>query len=268
MLLRPYLMLLLLTFAAYGAEQDSPSAAVATEPETSASAPQDKGQGLLFADQLLQRDWQDNPASKTIDKEQVLFAEHDGENNLGLAVLLPDWQGASTLWALSLPLTGQGFDTLLILPSANQRTLNPAGEKKDPARDAFRKGLAKRIQSLAEAKQQEGFRLILAQGSAAAWIGDLLTSNQLPAPDALVLLDAHFPDRDANRVLAKELAQSPVPVLDLYQEGATGWLPLAAEARRQESRRSDKDNYRAYALQSQDEIPARLQGWLHHLGWL
>ena len=43
---------------------------------------------------------------------------------------------------------------------------------------------------------------------------------------------------------------------------------LAAEARKSESRRSHKLNYRPYALMELDETPTRIQGWLTHLGWL
>ena len=46
-------------------------------------------------------------------------------------------------------------------------------------------------------------------------------------------------------------------------------LPLlAAEARRSESRRSHKLNYRPYALMELGETPGRIQGWLTHLGWI
>ena len=264
-----FLLLALLTVPAHGAEQDAPPAAAPTEPAAAGNAPQDTNQPPPSADQLLRLDWQSNPASKTIEQEQVLFAEHTSGTYLGLVILLPEWQGTGRLWQLSATLTSQGFDTLLILPRFAQPQLNPAGEKKDAARDTFRQDLAARIKSLSEAKQQEGgFRLILAQGTAAAWASNLIASEQLPPPDALVLLDAYFPEQGANTVLAKDVAQSQAPILDLYEESAAGWPLVAAEARRVESRRSNKLNYRPYALLEQAELPARLQGWLRHLGWL
>ena len=67
---------------------------------------------------------------------------------------------------------------------------------------------------------------------------------------------------------AKEIAQATMPTLDLYQEDGGRWPLLAAEARRSESRRSNKLNYRPYALLELDETPTRIQGWLTHLGWL
>ncbi|MGL6577556.1 DUF3530 family protein [Aeromonas hydrophila] len=113
-----------------------------------------------------------------------------------------------------------------------------------------------------------GFKLILAQGTGAAWATNLIASEQLPAPDALVLLDGFFPDQQSNQIFAKEIAQATMPTLDLYQEDGGRWPLLAAEARRSESRRSHKLNYRPYALLELDETPTRIQGWLTHLGWL
>ena len=62
------------------------------------------------------------PDATQIDKQTVLFAKHDSENYLGLAILLPDWQRSGQLWQLTRQLTRVGFDTLLLLPSP---TLSP-----------------------------------------------------------------------------------------------------------------------------------------------
>lgn len=214
-------------------------------------------------------DWKGQPEATQIDKQTVLFAKHDSDNYVGLAILLPDWQRSGQLWQLTRALSQLGFDTLLLLPSPQQTELDPAAEKKAKESDAFRKQLAERISKLADAKLQEGgFKLILAQGTGAAWTANLIASEQLPAPDALVLLDGFFPDQQSNQILAKEIAQGTIPTLDLYQEDGGRWPLLAAEARQTESRRSHKLNYRPYALMELGETPTRIQGWLNHLGWL
>ncbi|MGN5191699.1 DUF3530 family protein [Aeromonas veronii] len=214
-------------------------------------------------------DWKGLPDATRIDKQTVLFAKHDSENYLGLAILLPDWQRSGQLWQLTRDLGQLGFDTLLLLPSPQQTELDPAAEKKAKNSDAFRKQFAERISKLADAKLQEGgFKLILAQGTGAAWTANLIASEQLPAPDALVLLDGFFPNQQSNQTLAKQVAQAAIPTLDLYQEDGGRWPLLAAEARKSESRRSNKLNYRPYALMELEETPTRIQGWLNHLGWL
>lgn len=70
-----------------------------------------------------------------------------------------------------------------------------------------------------------------------------------------MLLDGFFPNQQSNQTLAKQVAQAAIPTLDLYQEDGGRWPPLAAEARKSESRRSNKLNYRPYALMELEETP-------------
>lgn len=220
-------------------------------------------------DHWQESDWKGLPDSTQIDKQRALFAKHDSDSYLGLAILLPDWQRSGQLWQLTRDLGRLGFDTLLLLPSYQQAELDPAAEKKQKTIDAFRQQFAERIVKLSDAKLQEGgFKLLLAQGTSAAWAANLIASEQLPAPDALVLLDGFFPNQLSNQTLAKQVAQASIPTLDLYQEEGGRWPLLAAEARRSESRRSHKLNYRPYALMALDETPGRIHGWLTHLGWI
>ncbi|MGL5975313.1 MAG: DUF3530 family protein, partial [Aeromonas sobria] len=65
-------------------------------------------------------DWKGLPDATLIDKQTVLFAKHDSENYLGLAILLPDWQRSGQLWQLTRALSQRGFDTRLLLPSPPQ----------------------------------------------------------------------------------------------------------------------------------------------------
>lgn len=220
-------------------------------------------------DHWQESDWKGLPDSTQVDKQRVLFAKHDSDSYLGLAILLPDWQRSGQLWQLTRDLRLLGFDTLLLLPSPQQAELDPAAEKKQKTMDTFRQQFAERIVKLSDAKLQEGgFKLLLAQGTSAAWAANLIASEQLPAPDALVLLDGFFPNQLSNQTLAKQVAQASIPTLDLYQEEGGRWPLLAAEARKSESRRSHKLNYRPYALMALDETPGRIQGWLTHLGWI
>lgn len=184
-------------------------------------------------DHWQESDWKGVPDSTRIDKQRVLFAKHDGDSYLGLAILLPDWQRSGQLWQL----TGIWVDSASIpcCCSSPADRADPASEKKQENIDAFRRQFAERIVKLGDAKLQEGgFKLLLAQGTSAAWAANLITSEQLPAPDALVLLDGFFPNQLSNQTLAKQVAQASIPTLDLYQEdGDAGpyWLPRLARAR-------------------------------------
>ena len=48
-------------------------------------------------DHWQESDWKGVPDSTRIDKQRVLFAKHDGDSYLGLAILLPDWQRSGQL---------------------------------------------------------------------------------------------------------------------------------------------------------------------------
>ena len=214
-------------------------------------------------------DWKGLPDATQIDKQTVLFAKHDSENYLGLAILLPDWQRSGQLWQLTRALGHWALIPCCCCPPPSRPNWTQPPRKKRKTAMTFRKQFAERISKLADAKLQEGgFKLILAQGTGAAWTANLIASEQLPAPDALVLLDGFFPNQQSNQTLAKQVAQAAIPTLDLYQEDGGRWPLLAAEARKSESRRSNKLNYRPYALMELEETPTRIQGWLNHLGWL
>ena len=121
-------------------------------------------------DHWQESDWKGVPDSTRIDKQRVLFAKHDGDSYLGLAILLPDWQRSGQLWQLTRELGRLGFDTLLLLPSPQQTELDPASEKKQETLDAFRQQFAERIVKLSDAKWQEGgFKLLLAQAALVPW---------------------------------------------------------------------------------------------------
>ncbi len=115
-----------------------------------------EGTPLTPLDYWQNSDWQGLPNSTQIDKQTVLFAKHDSDSYVGLAILLPDWQRSGQLWQLTRALGRLGFDTLLLLPSPQQTEFDPAAEKKQQAIDDFRKQFATRISKLGDAKLQEG----------------------------------------------------------------------------------------------------------------
>lgn len=79
-------------------------------------------------------DWKGLPDATRIDKQTVLFAKHDSENYLGLAILLPDWQRSGQLWQLTRALGQLGFDTLLLLPSPSRlNSILPPRKKRKTA---------------------------------------------------------------------------------------------------------------------------------------
>ncbi|MFB0954820.1 MAG: DUF3530 family protein [Aeromonadaceae bacterium] len=187
---------------------------------------------------------------------------------MGLALLLPDWQQVADLLPLSRALNRQGFDTLIMLPNPTQLTLDPNDEKDQLAIQAFKERWQLRLTSLQENSGGEsGYQLMIAAGSSAAWLCNLLSSESIAPPDALVLIDAFYPAADANEILAHDVATAPYPVLDLYREQQVSWLDRAASERRLAVNRNDKLDWRQVAIRTSAEREEQLTGWLRYLGW-
>lgn len=66
---------------------------------------------------------------------------------------------------------------------------------------------------------------MIAAGSSAAWLCNLLSSESIAPPDALVLIDAFYPAADANEILAHDVATAPYPVLiSIASNRSAGWI--------------------------------------------
>lgn len=247
----------------------------ATTSDSSASAAADTpvasgaGDTANDSDQQWQtQDWKDNGDTHLVGQQTVLMHKSNRGFRLGLALLLPEWQQVGELLPLANQLNELGFDTLVMLPSAQQLTLDPGSEQDQLAIQAFKEQWQRRISELLDSKgDQPGYTLLLAAGSSAAWLTNLLAAPSLTAPDGLVLVDAFYPSADANAVLAQQVAGLACPVLDLYRQDQVNWLDQAASARARDVRRQNKLSWRQVALRARDERPAVLAGWINTQGW-
>ena len=238
-----------------------PSALLTAEEPAPADQPDDQ---LYWQTQ----DWQEAGQAKQIGNQVTLLHKSDQGYRLGLALLLPDWQQVADLLPLSRALNRQGFDTLIMLPNPTQLTLDPNDEKDQLAIQAFKERWQLRLTSLQENSGGEsGYQLMIAAGSSAAWLCNLLSSESIAPPDALVLIDAFYPAADANEILAHDVATAPYPVLDLYREQQVSWLDRAASERRLAVNRNDKLDWRQVAIRTSAEREEQLTGWLRYLGW-
>jgi hypothetical protein len=213
------------------------------------------------------QDWQDAGQAKQVGDQVTLLHKSNQGYRLGLALLLPDWQEVAELLPLSRTLNNQGFDTLIMLPSPSQLTYDPYDKKDQDGIQLFREEWQKRLTELQQNSGSDGYQLVVAAGSSAAWYVALLGKQAIADPDALVLVDAYYPDTDANNILAHSLALAAYPVLDLYRKNQVSWLDKAAQTRRLENKRNNKLDCRQIALDQASERGYQLNGWLHYLGW-
>lgn len=215
-------------------------------------------------------DWQEAGEAKQIGKQLALLHKSEQGYRLGLALLLPEWQLVADLLPLSHHLNQLGFDTLIMLPHPKQQELDPNAEHtpEKEAVKAFRDEWQKQLIDLqSNSGDPTGYQLMVASGSSAVWLSNLLVTEAVTPPDALILVDAFYPAPDANEITASELAMTSMPLLDLYQPGRVTWLDRAAKLRRQASKQNNKLNWRQVPLQNREERLSQVAGWLNALGW-
>jgi hypothetical protein len=240
--------------------------ATSTIPTKATSSAETTEQDPEYLTQL--KDWQQHPDARQFGQEWVLLHKSEQSYQSGLAIFLPDWQQTASLLSLSQALSQQGFDCVILLPTPQQQSVNPGDEKQQ---ETIAKQLTQwqsRLASIDENMNTSGgHRLLIAQGSSAVWLGQLLNVDQITKPDAIVLLNAFYPDKQANQLQATQLSSSVIPMLDLYQENQNGWLMQAVQQRKIAAKRATKLNWRQQSMSDLSDSAARIKGWLVTLGW-
>lgn len=239
------------------------SAATATDAPPAADASNQDPQYLSQ-----QQDWQQHPDAHQLGNEWVLLHKSEQSYQIGVAIILPEWQQTASVLPLSKALSQQGFDCVILLPTPQQQTINPSDEKQQEAITEQLELLSSRFAVVDEnVTVPNGHRLLLAQGSGAVWLGQLLTADKINKPDAIVLLNAFYPDKQANQLQATQFSTSTLPVFDLYQTERNNWLTQAAQQRQIAAKRATKLNWRQQTMSDLAESAERIKGWLTTLGW-
>ena len=126
----------------------------------------------------------------------------------------------------------------------------------------------------AQARTYPGFVLVIAQGTSAASLSQLYAENKINAPDALVVISPYWPDRKFNNQLANFLANTPMPVLDIYSQWDNSWSLASTKMRKTAAIRALKMQYRQREIigvglvqQPASYVSKEIYGWLSHMGW-
>jgi hypothetical protein len=125
-------------------------------------------------------------------------------------------------------------------------------------------------------KSQEypGFFLVISKGTSAAWLSKIYTEKLLDTPDAFVAISPFWPDRKHNQRLPYWIANSSMPVLDLYSSWDNGWAQKTIAQRQIAAIKSLKLQYRQRELlgfntsrHQSGYISKEIYGWISHMGW-
>lgn len=125
-----------------------------------------------------------------------------------------------------------------------------------------------------KSEQYPGFFLVIAQGTSAAWLTKLYAEQQLETPDALITLSPYWPEQQWNKRLPEFMAQTDMPVLDIYNQWGNSWARKTIEQRKIAAVKGLKMHYRQREIIGQPfdrqqftYLGKEIYGWLTYMGW-
>lgn len=138
----------------------------------------------------------------------------------------------------------------------------------------YRQLLNLRINSLyQEAENYPGFFIVLTKGCTAASLMRLVAEQQIEPPEAIILISAFCPDPDVNEQLNLDIAQTNIPILELYRKTDSSWVTVAMPRRKKLAYKYFKPHYRQRELFSthhsskkQERLLKEVYGWLTKMG--
>lgn len=168
------------------------------------------------------------------------------------------------------------------LVSSSSTTVQPLDISKSAATGLDEQAFLRHEQELisllqaAIEKSQEypGFLLVISKGTSAACLSKIYAENTLDSPDAFVAISPFWPQRKLNQHLPQWLANTTMPVLDLYSNWDNGWARKTVSQREIASIKSLKLQYRQRELlgfnmhpQHSAYVSKEIYGWITHMGW-
>ena len=210
-------------------------------------------------------------------------------NSKGVVIFLPDWlQSATSSKAINFlrnTLPDHGWTTLSIhppqkptnYPSVSEKNTQRVEENKKSLQE-YKDKLSQIMISVMETMQNyPGIFIMVAEGENAAILIDLYQNNQqaqIPLPSAFILLSAHMLTVEDNTVLAQNLANSELPILDLFLRLDHPETIYNATLRQSFANKQMKVFYRQKQLINsspgyypQQQLLPEINGWLKSIGW-
>lgn len=122
--------------------------------------------------------------------------------------------------------------------------------------------------------QQLGYTVLYAKGQSAAVLVDYLQKDNDTKIDALVLNNAHWPNLEQNQALGQQVANLPMPVLDLVSLSDNKWAKMTAPERANAAKIGLKPLYRQrdiigseLSVNQQSYVAKEVVAWTYFLGW-
>lgn len=216
----------------------------------------------------------------------TLIEPDQSSNHKGVAILLPDWQqGATSPKALNFlrqKFPHQGWTTITIQPFDKPENYPSIAitdalrlEQNKEILDQYQQQLSAMMRTVMDqAKNYPGIFLVVAEGNHGALLADLYQQEKNELPNALILLSAYMLTDQDNQLFAQNVAQSELPVLDLFLKldhplalhNATKRRALAKQEFKTYYRQRQLNNYHT-GYYPRDDLLIAINGWLKSIGW-
>lgn len=216
----------------------------------------------------------------------IVEATSNTQSNKGVAILMPDWQNGLTnpkaMNFLRKSLPNKGWSVISVqslnkpykYPSS-ALTLKDRQEQNKAALMPYTNELKSLlVKVMDKAKNYPGIILTISEGSQATILMDLYKNNSTLAPTAVVSLSGGILSTVENENFAKNIAQSPLPFLDLLLKNDSSKVIQNASLRKKYSVKEMKHSYRQKTLQNihsgyypEYTLLSEIIGWLKTIGW-
>lgn len=199
----------------------------------------------------------------------IATPEHISPLPSGTAPPSPDATNDGTAEAAK-PASGGNKSDVVETP-ANRYEPGYPKEKQQQLVDEYASRMQERINAAQTMSEiYPGASVLLAQGQSAHWLLELLKTEKITPPDALVLLDARPMHGQTQQQLAELIGSTPLPILDLNQ-AKVNIKHQEEMALRQKLRKKNRlSHYRQHELFGRGQDPRLVKlvkGWFSSRGW-
>lgn len=261
---------LLMSVADVRAEEDEvPQTAQQTEGEaasgreTEAPAPQSTPAVQLSFDEYLTADhehrkklqrekWSSHPNAREVNGITYLEFEGKHKKTKGHLFMFPQWGSVASVLDLAKIAADSNFDTFIFLPGPELEDRIPYDDEDQTNAQIAASYLQYVSATLETIGAHDQSNLILLEGNTAGWLIQQLTDGELLKPDAVILMNAFYRDRDANSMLAEYFSTFKGYTLDLVTTDSNNWLNEAFSRRKFVCEKQEKPKGATRFFKSED----------------
>ena len=247
----------------------------------------------IAADQQLSQDLkhylnEDQVKAMLAGTEEFITLEKQSEtaNSKGVAVFIHDWQQTPTnpkaINFLRNKLTELGWMTIALQPANMPANFPSTALKKEEQLEQNQKALAdyqvllkaKLTALMEKSENMPGLVFVIVVGNQSASVFDLYQKGEVPLPSAVLMLSGYSLTKASDELLAKNVAETDFPVLDLYlkkdnkkvSQSAKGRKIFADKTMKVFYRQKQLNNFKAGYYQ-EPALIKEINGWFKAIGW-